>query len=124
MKIRVTIDTDKCDLSEMGSMERGTYQVTADGVEHCWYGSCSPFVEFNDVEVLECKHDWFKHDRDYEGHFRKVASDICDDCGQKKEEIMLKNGTWVWVIKKGNGHIKEVLPTHTYPEESCKVCNP
>jgi len=38
MKIRVTIDTDKCDLSDMGSMERGTYQVTADGVEHCWYG--------------------------------------------------------------------------------------
>ena len=120
MKIRVTIDTDKCDLSDMGSMERGTYQVTVDGVEHCWYGSCDPFVEFNDVEVLECKHDWFKHDRDYEGHFRKVASDFCSDCGQKK--IEMPNGDWV--IKKMNGHIKEVLPTHTYPEETCKVCNP
>ena len=87
MKLRVTIDTDKCDLSEMGSMERGTYQVTVDGVEHCWYGSCSPFVEFNDVEVLECKHDWFKHDRDYEGHFRKTPSDICSNCEQKKVEV-------------------------------------
>ena len=120
MKLRVTIDTDKCDLDDMGSMERGTYQVTKDGVEHCWYGSCSPFVEFYDVEVLECKHDWFNHSRDYDGHFRKSASDICDDCEQKKVEM--PNGDWV--IKKKNGRIKEVLPTHTYPEESCKVCNP
>ena len=105
MKIRVTIDTDKCDLSDMGSMESGIYQVTVDGVEHCWYGSCSPFVEFNDVEVLECKHDWFNHDRDYDGHFRKTASDICSDCEQKK--VVLPNGDWV--IKKKNGRVKEVL---------------
>ena len=109
MKLRVTIDTDKCDLDDMGSMERGTYQVSFDGVEHCWYGSCSPFVEFFDVEVIECKHDWFHHDRDYQGHFRKTASDICDDCHQKKEEIMLKNGINTWVIKHKNGHIKQVL---------------
>ena len=122
MKLRVTIDTDKCDLSDMGSMERGTYDVSIDGVEHCWYGSCSPFVEFFDVEVLECKHDWFDRGRDYSGHFRSVplASNTCSYCEQKKGEM--PNGDWV--IKKKNGRIKEVLPTHTYPEEKCKVCNP
>ena len=123
MKIRVTIDTDKCDLSEMGSVERGTYGVSIDGVQHWWYGSPDTFVEFNDVEVLECKHDWFEHDRDYQGHFRKTPSDICVLCEQKKEEYKFPTGTTEWVIKKKNGRIKEVLPTHTYPEESCKVCN-
>ena len=59
MKLRVTIDTDKCDLSDMGSLERGTYSVAIDGVQHWWYGSPSTFVEFFDVEVIECKHDWY-----------------------------------------------------------------
>ena len=120
MKIRVTVDTDKCDLSEMGSYERGTYGVAIDGVQHWWYGSPNTFVEFFDVEVIECKHDWTNYDRDYKGHSRNTPSDICANCEQKKVEM--PNGDWV--IKKGNGRIKEVLPTHTYPEESCKVCNP
>ena len=109
MKIRVTIDTDKCDLSDMGSVERGTYSVAIDGVQHWWYGSPNTFVEFFDVEVIECKHDWNNYDRDYQGYSRKTPSDICSNCEQKKEEIMLKNGTYTWVIKHKNGHIKEVL---------------
>ena len=119
MKIRVTIDTDKCDLSDMGSLERGTYGVAIDGVQHWWYGSPSTFVEFFDVEVIECKHDWNNHDRDYEGRFRKTASDICSDCEQKKEEVMLKSGTYTWVIKHKNGHIKQVLDDSL----NCKCVN-
>ena len=109
MKIRVTIDTDKCDLSDMGSVERGTYSVAIDGVQHWWYGSPNTFVEFFDVEVIECKHDWNNYDRDYQGYSRKTPSDICSNCEQKKEEIMLKNNTSTWVIKHKNGHVKEVL---------------
>jgi hypothetical protein len=36
----------------------------------------------------------------------------------KKGMIVMKGD---WVIKNKNGRIKEVLPTHTYPEEKCKA---
>ena len=119
MKIRVTVDTDKCDLSEMGSVERGTYGVAIDGVQHWWYGSPSTFVEFFDVEVIECKHDWTNYDRDYKGHSRNTPSNVCYYCEQEKEEVMLKDGITTWVIKHKNGHIKEVLDDSL----NCKCVN-
>ena len=109
MKLRVTIDTDKCDLSDMGSLERGTYGVAIDGVQHWWYGSPSTFVEFFDVEVIECKHDWTHYGKTYDGRSMEEPSNVCYYCEQKKEEIMLKNGIDTWVIKHKNGHIKQVL---------------
>ena len=77
------------------------------------------FVEFFDVEVIECKHDWTNYDRDYKGHSRNTPSNVCYYCEQEKEEVMLKDGITTWVITHKNGHIKEVLDDSL----NCKCVN-
>ncbi len=54
MKLRVTIDTDECD---MDKLEPYVLEVDYEGVASMWYGSHSYFVPFKDVEIISCKHD-------------------------------------------------------------------
>ena len=53
MKLRVTIDTDECD---MDRLEPYVLEVDNEGVASMWYGSHSYFVPFKDVEIISCKH--------------------------------------------------------------------
>jgi hypothetical protein len=52
MKIRVTIDLDKVDLDEYGSMENGVFGCDEDGVYHMFLHNRSYMVVFEDVEIL------------------------------------------------------------------------
>ena len=54
MKLRVTIDTDECD---MDRLEPYVLEVDNEGVASMWYGSHSYFVPFKDVEIISCKHN-------------------------------------------------------------------
>lgn len=53
MKLRVTVDIDKIDLGEYGSLERGVFGCDRDGLYHLFYGNRSNLLEFENVEVLE-----------------------------------------------------------------------
>ncbi len=59
MKIRVTIDTkDNAFGGENeDSYTRGVYNMDLEGVYRAFYGSPNYFVNFEDVEILECNHD-------------------------------------------------------------------
>ena len=52
MKIRATIDLDKIDLDEYGSMENGVFGCDEDGVYHMFLHNRSDLVKFEDVEIL------------------------------------------------------------------------
>ena len=52
MKIRVTIDLDKIDLSDYGSDSRGVFGCDEEGVYHMFYHFRSDLVVFEDVEIL------------------------------------------------------------------------
>ena len=55
MKIRITIDTDKCDFSDENenSYTNGVVNINKDGVYRAYYGNRKIFVPFEDVEVIE-----------------------------------------------------------------------
>ena len=53
MKIRATIDLDKVDLDDYGSMENGVFGCDEEGVYHMFYHNRSDMVVFEDVEILE-----------------------------------------------------------------------
>ena len=76
LKIRITIDTDKCDFSgeNEGSFENGVVNVNKDGVYRAYYGNRTFFVPFEDVELIECSHV----DIDEDGN--------CYDCGLNERE--------------------------------------
>ena len=80
MKIRVTIDTDECDFDSMNesSYTNGIVGITIDGVGKWWYHSFGTFVEFKDVKVLECKHEWKNKD-----------TNKCVDCEQDMNEVII-----------------------------------
>ena len=80
MKIRVTIDTDECSFSSENecSYTNGVVGITIDGVGRWYYGSFNEFVTFNDVEVLECKHD-----------SREKGTSKCYDCGKDMNEVII-----------------------------------
>ena len=73
MKLRVTVDTDAIDLSEHGGMNIGEFGCDIDGLYLSWYRSPSYLLDFEDIEVLECKHDW--HDNRV-----IIDSNTCYDC--------------------------------------------
>ena len=54
MKLRVTIDTDECD---MDRLEPYVIEVDNEGVASMWYGSPSYIVPFKDVEIISCRHN-------------------------------------------------------------------
>jgi hypothetical protein len=78
MKIRVTIDTDKCNYD---NIEPHTLGIDYEGVATMWYGSPSYFVPFNDVKILSCDHKCGTRDvrnpedKTYDTHKE------CLDCG-------------------------------------------
>ena len=80
MKIRVTIDTDECSFDSMNesSYTSGVVGMTIDGVGKWWYGSFNEFVTFNDVKVLECKHEW-----------KDKETGKCGDCEQDMNEVII-----------------------------------
>ena len=80
MKIRVTIDTDECSFSSENesSYTNGVVDIDIDGVGRWYYGSPSYFVTFNDVVVLECKHECRER-----GNYNK-----CGDCGINMNEVI------------------------------------
>ena len=75
MKLRVTIDTDECsfDSENESSYTNGVVSIDVDGVYRAYYGSPSYFVTFNDVEVIECKHE----------SRERFDCNKCGDCGKE-----------------------------------------
>jgi len=55
LKIRITIDTEKCDFSyeNEDSYTNGVVNINEDGVYRAYYGNRTFFVPFEDVEVIE-----------------------------------------------------------------------
>ena len=82
MKIRVTIDTDECsfDSENESSYTNGVVGITIDGVGRWYYQSFNEFVKFNDVKVLECKHD---------NKLGQQTSTKCGDCEQDMNEVIV-----------------------------------
>ena len=86
MKLRVTIDTDECDMDNINESVGGVIQIDYEGVAHWWYQSPSYFVPFKDVEIIECNHSVGtrmvrEHDAEYgEEH------DECLDCGKNMSQ--------------------------------------
>tara|TARA_B100000678_G_C18014573_1_gene424189 strand:+ start:105 stop:389 length:285 start_codon:yes stop_codon:yes gene_type:complete len=81
MKLRVTIDTDECD---MDRLEPYVLEVDNEGVASMWYGSHSYFVPFKDVEIISCKHDVGTRDvRNDHGDCKSTweTHKECLDCG-------------------------------------------
>ena len=80
MKIRVTIDTDECsfDSENESSYTNGVVGITIDGVGRWYYGSFNEFVTFNDVEVIECKHE-----------SRVRGTNKCGDCYRNRDEVII-----------------------------------
>jgi len=78
MKIRVTINTDDnaFDGENEDSYTRGVYSMDLEGVYRAFYGSPNYFVNFEDVQILECDH---KDGFDKRGK--------CWDCEMTKDEI-------------------------------------
>ena len=77
MKIRVTIDTDKCDFEGVNenSYQTGVVSLDVDGVGRWWYGRPSYWVPFEDVKIIECKHECGFND-----------SNECFNCERKNEQ--------------------------------------
>ena len=77
MKLRVTIDTDKCsfDSENESSYTNGIVGITTDGVGRWWYKSFNEFVPFDNVEILECNHECGFND-----------SNECFNCERKNEQ--------------------------------------
>jgi len=80
MKLRVTVDTEKIDLSEHRSMNIGEFGCDIDGLYLSWYRSPSYLLDFEDIEVLECKHDWHDYKRDWHDNSVTTDSNTCYDC--------------------------------------------
>lgn len=55
MKIRCTIDLNKCERArdDLGSLENGVFGIDEDGVYHMYYHSRTDLAMFENVEVLE-----------------------------------------------------------------------
>jgi len=89
MKIRVTIDTDECDMDSINESVGGVIQIDHEGVAHWWYQSPSYFIEFKDVEIIECDHKCGTRrvreatDDMYDTH------DECLDCGKDMNEVIV-----------------------------------
>ena len=86
MKLRVTIDTDECNLD---GVEPHVIQIDYEGVATMWYGSHNYFVPFNDVEIIECDHKCGtrkirEHDAEYGEEY-----DECLDCGKNMSEVIV-----------------------------------
>ena len=80
MKIRVTIDTkdNSFDSENEDSYTRGVYNMDLEGVYRAYYGSPNYFVNFEDVEIIECKHE---DGYDTNGKCWDCESpEICDVC--------------------------------------------
>ena len=86
MKLRVTIDTDECNLD---GVEPHVIQIDNEGVATMWYGSHNYFVPFNDVEIISCDHKCGTRrvreatDDMYDTH------DECYDCGKNMNEEVI-----------------------------------
>ena len=80
MKLRVTIDTDECD---MDRLEPYVLEVDNEGVASMWYGSPSYIVPFKDVEIISCKHDVGTRDVRNDGDCKSTweTHKECLDCG-------------------------------------------
>ena len=86
MKLRVTIDTDECNLD---GVEPHVIQIDYEGVATMWYGSHNYFVPFNDVEIIECNHRCGtrkirEHDAEYGEEY-----DECHNCGKNMSEVIV-----------------------------------
>jgi len=85
MKLRVTIDTDECNLD---GVEPHVIQIDNEGVATMWYGSHNYFVPFNDVEIIECNHRCgtyrVRNDtKTFDCH------DECHNCGKNMSEVII-----------------------------------
>ena len=78
MKLRVTIDTDECNLD---GVEPHVIEVDNDGVATMWYGSPSYFVPFKDVEIISCKHEYGTRDVRNAGDKTYDTHKECVMCG-------------------------------------------
>ena len=81
MKIRVTIDTkdNSFDSENEDSYTRGVYNMDLEGVYRAYYGSPNYFVNFEDVEIIECKHEdgYDKNGKCWDCESPKIC-DVCD----------------------------------------------
>ena len=86
MKLRVTIDTDECNLD---GVEPHVIEIDNEGVATMWYGSHNYFVPFNDVEIIECDHKCGTR------RVREPTDDMfdthdeCLDCGINMNEVII-----------------------------------
>lgn len=53
MKIRCTIDLDKIDLDDYGSLDNGVFGIDKEGLYRLYYHNRSNLVEFEDVEEIK-----------------------------------------------------------------------
>ena len=86
MKLRVTIDTDECNLD---AIQPHVMEIDNEGVATMWYGSHNYFVSFKDVEIISCDHKCGTRRVRIAPNDNLYCYDECLDCGINMNGVII-----------------------------------